>query len=118
MNTIKISRGDIFQLNEFASLFYTRSQEELDSIHAEDRLAGNMIGDDGEPRIYSSQGSLLAPVGTTVMITALRGAEWSGWGRKPAGLIKAVVTSGRYLGREVGLRKRDLESAVRISRLV
>jgi len=115
MNTIKISRGDIFQLNEFASLFYTRSKEELDNMYAEDRLAGNMYGDDGEPRIYSSQGSLLANVGTTVVVTALKGAEWSGWGRKPTGLIKVVVTSGRYLGREVVLRKRDLESANRLS---
>jgi len=118
MNTSKISRGDIFQINDFTSLFYTRSKEEMDALRVRDRLAGDMMDSGGEPRIYSSQGSLLVDAGTTVMITALKGAKWSGWGRKPTGLIKAVVTTGRHLGREVALRKRDLESANRLSRLV
>ena len=114
MNTTKISRGDIFQVNDVTQLFYTRSKEELDALRTRDRLDGDTMDSGGEPRIYSSQGCHLAEVGTTVMVTSLQSTDWAGWGTKPKGLVTAVVTNGSFLGRAVFVRRQTLELGARV----
>ena len=114
MNTTKICRGNIFQINDESHLYYARSAEELYALLTRDRLTGNTRDSSGEPRIYSSQGCHLAEVGTTVMVTSLQSAKWAGWGKKPKGLVTAVVTSGSFLGREVFVRRQTLESGARV----
>ena len=114
MNTSKISRGNIFQINDKSHLYYARSEEELNALRARDRLIGNTMDSGGEPRIYSSQGCHLAEVGTTVMVTSLQSTDWAGWGKKPKGLVTAVVTSGSFLGRAVFVSRSTLESGARV----
>jgi len=115
MNTSKISRGDIFQINDESLLYYARSEGELNALRARDRLTGDTRDSGGEPRIYSSQGCHFAEAGTTVMVTSLQTTDnWTGWGKKPKGLVTAVVTNGSFLGRAVFVRRSTLESGVRV----
>ena len=114
MNTSKISRGDIFQINDESHLYYARSEEELNALRARDRLTGDTMDSGGEPKIYSSQGCHLAEVGTTVMVTSLQTTDWAGWGKKPKGLVTAVVTNGSFLGRAVFVRRQTLELGARV----
>lgn len=116
MNTTKLSRGTIVKLHT-ATLFYTRSEEELSRMCEDDRRSGDVLDSAGEPRIYNSQGRIIVHKDDdiTVMITSLVGADWSGWYRKPKGLVKAVVTTGSLIGRQVAVHRRDLDRGDRVS---
>jgi hypothetical protein len=87
----------VLLLPERSTVWYTRGVEEVDALYE----ALGPLDDAGESRIVSPQGILTLEEGTLVLVTAARGAEWLGWGRRPKGLVGGVLTSGRHVGREV-----------------
>ena len=103
-----IKRGAALLLAPNSIIYYTRTHEDVERMHEDDRRNGNTMGEDGESRVYSRQGSarLLAP--TWVVISRLNGVEWHGWGKKPTGLVVATVTTGPYIGRSVAVHRQDL----------
>lgn len=113
METTKLCRGNIVNL-ALATFYYTRSDAEMDQLYESDRINGRCIDEVGETRIYSRQGALLVE-NATVIVTSLQGCVWSGFGRKPKGLVKVIVTGGRYLGREMTITRKDLVLGIRIS---
>ena len=105
-----IVRGDSYFLAPNATVYYTRGDDEVRRMYEDDRRSGNTMGDDGEPRIHSRQGSVRLPSPTSVVITRLNGAEWYGWCKKPAGLLVAMVITGPYIGRTVAVERRWLKT--------
>ena len=57
----KIKPGDCFFLSAYATVWYTRSDDEVARLYEDDRINGDTIGDDGESRVYSRQGSAHLP---------------------------------------------------------
>ena len=106
----KIARGDSYFLAPNATVYYTRGDDELRRMYEDDRRNGNTMRDDGESRIHSRQGSVFLVPATAVVITRLNGAEWHGWGKKPAGLLVATVITGPYIGRTVAVERRWLKT--------
>ena len=106
----KIARGDSYFLAPNATVYYTRGDDEVRSMYEDDRRNGNTMRDDGESRIHSRQGTVWLPAPTAVVITRLNGAEWHGWGKKPAGLLVATVITGPYIGRTVAVERRWLKT--------
>ena len=107
---ITIARGDSYFLAPNATVYYTRGDDEVRRMYEDDRRSGNTMGDDGEPRIHSRQGSVRLPAPTSVVITRLNGAEWYGYSKKPAGLVVAMVITGPYTGRTVAVERRWLKT--------
>jgi hypothetical protein len=105
----KIKPGDCFFLPASAYIWYTRSDDDVSRLYEDDRINGDTIGDDGESRVYSRQGSARLPSPTGVIITRLNGVEWHGWGKKPVGLVVATVTTGPYIGRTVAVYRCELK---------
>ena len=105
-----IRPGDAFFLAENATIYYTRSHDDVARMYENDRINGDTIGDDGESRIHSRQASAGIRSPTMVMITRLNGVEWYGWGKKPTGLVVATVTTGPYIGRTVAVHRQDLKT--------
>ena len=106
----KIARGDSYFLAPNATVYYTRSDDEVRSMYEDDRRNGNTMRDDGESRIHSRQGTVWLPAPTSVVITRLNGAEWYGYNKKPAGLLVAMVITGPYTGRTVAVERRWLKT--------
>ena len=106
----KIARGDSYFLAPNATVYYTRGDDEVRRMYEDDRRNGNTMRDDGESRIHSRQGTVWLPAPTAVVITRLNGAEWHGWGKKPAGLLVATVITGPYIGRTVAVERRWLKT--------
>ena len=105
-----IARGDSYFLDPNATVYYTRGDDEVRRLYEASRQSGNTMGDDGEPRIFSRQGSVRLPAPTSVVITRLNGAEWYGYSKKPAGLLVAMVITGPYTGRTVAVERRWLKT--------
>ena len=105
-----IARGDSYFLAPNATVYYTRSDDEVRRLYEASRQSGNTMGDDGESRIFSRQGSVRLGADTGVMITRLNGAEWHGYSKKPAGLLVATVITGPYIGRTVAVERRWLKT--------
>ena len=116
MKTTKLSRGTIVKLHT-AMLFYTHSEEEVSRMREDDRRSGNVLDSAGEPRIYNRQGCIVVVKDDdiTVMVTSLSGYDWYGWGRKPKGLVRAVVTTGQFVGREVAVSRANLDCGTRVA---
>lgn len=106
----KIKPGDCFFLPAGAAAYYTRSHREVALMYEDDRRCGNTMGDDGESRVYSQQGSFITKEPTILYIQRLNGVEWHGYCKKPVGLVRATITSGPHLGRTVGVYRQDLHA--------
>ncbi|NBW06396.1 MAG: hypothetical protein EBR82_00030 [Caulobacteraceae bacterium] len=108
----KVKKGDVYLMSTGSSVFYIRSQQELDALYEDDRRRGDTLDSAGEPRIHNRQGRIHFTEPTTVMVVGLTGAQWGSWYNKPVGLVRAVVTSGPSLGREVTVTKAALLASV------
>ena len=106
----KIARGDSYFLAPNATVYYTRGADEIRRMYEDDRRNGNTMQDDGESRIHSRQGSSTVKEPTMVYIQRLNAVEWRGWGKKPAGLVIAVITSGPHIGQTVAVERRWLKT--------
>ena len=109
MNDVK--RNSVHVLQPKAEVYYIRNDEEMAALYAADAAAGNGMTDAGESRVHARQGSIRFADPTTLVVVGLTKAPWAAWGNKPAGLVRAVVTSGPYMGREVTVTKKTLLKA-------
>lgn len=100
-----VRRGDVYLLPEASAVYYTRTDAQLSALYEDDHRRGDTMDSAGEPRVYSRQGVMTFDEPTTVLITSLRGVPWHAFSRRPPGLVQGVVTSGRWLGTMVVLKK-------------
>lgn len=73
------------------SLYFKRTEQELQALRDRDAAAGRFIDDGGEPILYGpySGWSVVGEDCDTleVTVTSLRPKGWLGWGRRPKGLV-------------------------------
>lgn len=83
----------------------------------DDRRSGDVLDSAGEPRNYNSQGRIIVHKDDdiTVMVTSLNGVDWCGWDSKPKGLVRAVVTTGKFVGRAVAVSRANLDCGTRVA---
>ena len=108
----KVKKGDVYLMPRGSSVFYVLSQQELEALYEDDRHRGDTLDSAGEPRIHNRQGRICFAEPTTVMVIGLTGAQWGSWHNRPVGLVRAVVTSGPFLGKEVTVTKKVLLDSV------
>ena len=88
---MKPKTNDVVVLPAGKTVYFTRSQEEVQALIDRDRATGNTMDCAGESRLYSSQGALRLLSDTTVVVTRTRGVEWGGWNKKPKGLMEGIT---------------------------
>lgn len=101
----KVRRGEIVVFPAGSRVHYVLTPQELEALYEDDRRRGDTMDCAGESRIHHRQSSIRFDVATSVLVTGLTGVEWHSWYKKPSGLIKGVVTSGRNVGVEVSFDK-------------
>jgi len=104
----KIKKGTVYVFPKGGEVYYVRTPDELKDLYAADQATGNTLNSAGESLIHNRQGSIRFVEPTTVMIVGLTRAEWHSWYNKPVGLVRAVVTSGPNIGRQVSVTKKVL----------
>jgi len=106
-----VKKNSVYVLQRKAVVYYIRNDEEMAALYAADAAAGNGMTDAGESRVHSRQLSIRFADPTTLMVVGLTNVPWEAWHNRPVGLVRAVVTSGPYTGREVTVTKKTLLKA-------
>ncbi|NCA17920.1 MAG: hypothetical protein EBS90_12910, partial [Betaproteobacteria bacterium] len=71
--TSTVKKGDVYLMSTGSSVFYIRSQQELEALYEDDRRRGDTLDSAGEPRIHNRQGRIYFAEPTTVMVLGLTG---------------------------------------------